>query len=209
MTLKAGALVQFKLKNSKTSKQLIALTFLPNKPDAPTTPDALERPAKVARPSLDTVLHPSRPVEASKVAIALAIKSIETVLENLYRAEKASAERRGASDDEAPWVFDLGYGVIGPHLGPQVGHLLQCTAKLRRAVALSRKRPEPAAPMERPLMDTPLLAKHTAEQRQQRTLRALCMGGEFSVMRDAWSVLGALAGWETNRVYDQYSRMGV
>jgi hypothetical protein len=59
--------------------------------------------------------------------------------------------------------------------------------------------------MERPLMDTPLLAKHTAEQRQQRTLRALCMGGEFSVMRDAWSVLGALAGWETNRVYDQYS----
>ena len=71
ITLKAGALVQFKLKNSKTSKQLIALTFLPNKPDAPTTPDALERPAKVARSSLDTVLHPSRPVEASKVAIAL------------------------------------------------------------------------------------------------------------------------------------------
>ena len=204
-TLKAGALVQFELKNSKASKKLIALTFLPDKADAPTTPDALERPAKVARPSLDTVVQPSTPVEASKVAIAQAIKSVETVLGNLYIAEKAAAERRDAGDDGAPWVVDLGYGVVGPHLGPQVGHLLQCTAKLRRAVALSRKRPEPAAPMERPLMDTPLLARHTAEQRQQRTLRALCMGGESSVMRDAWSVLGALAGWETNRVYDQYS----
>ena len=54
------------------------MSFLPDKADAPTTPDALERPAKVARPSLDTVVQPSTPVEASKVAIAQAIKSVET-----------------------------------------------------------------------------------------------------------------------------------
>jgi hypothetical protein len=208
--LAAGSFVKFDIdvKSDLICKPSSHAVAFPEELAATTSAPAgggADQPLKRAKPS------PAETFINTKSAIEEATSLIENILVDLRMArEKAQANQCDGDNSVLPWVFDLGYGVLGPHLGPVAGKLLRCAAELRRHIALSTKQIEPEIPPQKPSMNAELIVAFRSEERRRRTLCAQCAGGENSLMRNAWSVIEVLAGcWVDEESVDNSGSMGM